>query len=361
KAAGEILSRVLLALARAATDPSGKLMEQLREQTRLPQLTTEQATTLVHRLLRDIHRLRILTLDSLFSQLARTFGSELGLPPGWRLTDEIEDAWIRERAIDVMLGSLQTQEVAALLAMLGKGDTKRSVRREMLAVVNDGYAEARACAPEAWQQLVVPKGPEAEQLAAAADTLRGTVIGNKSAEKMFVKIADLVAAQQWDEVATLTPVAVSYRAAPGQPVFYYRLPFLPDGIAALQLIAVACAAHVLSLLRVQPEATGRVIATYETQLMAMKRALRGFAFDDLAQGLSAVFNVVTPGQARYRMDGNIEHVLLDEFQDTSPAQWGVLKPLAIAAARPDSPGSFFCVGDTKQAIYGWRGGVAGIF
>src|SRR5690606_6781741 len=135
------------------------------------------------RLLREIHRLRILTLDSLFSQLARTFGYELGLPPGWRMTDEIEDAWIRERVVDVMLGSLQTEEVAALLAMLGKGDTKRSVRREMLAVVNDGYAEARACSADAWEKLQVPTAPAEDQLAAAADRLRHTVMGHKSAEK----------------------------------------------------------------------------------------------------------------------------------------------------------------------------------
>jgi ATP-dependent helicase/nuclease subunit A len=142
-----------MVLAATATDDSGKLLANLRDQIGMPRLTSEDCVTLVHRLLRDIHRLKILTLDSLFSQLARTFGYELGLPPGWRLTDEIEDAWIRERAIDVMLGSLETGEVSTLLSMLGKGDTKRSVRREMLNVVNDGYAEARACAPEAWKTI----------------------------------------------------------------------------------------------------------------------------------------------------------------------------------------------------------------
>jgi ATP-dependent helicase/nuclease subunit A len=43
----------------------------------------------------------------------------------------------------------------------------------------------------------------------------------------------------------------------------------------------------------------------------------------------------------------------------------LLKPLSLAAVDPKNShrgcGSFFCVGDTKQAIYGWRGGVAGIF
>ena len=72
------------------------------------------------------------------------------------------------------------------------------------------------------------------------------------------------------------------------------------------------------------------------------------------------------------MDGAINHVLLDEFQDTSPVQWQVLRPLAMRVTDPETAKdqaqderavgqSFFCVGDTKQAIYGWRGGVAEIF
>ena len=72
------------------------------------------------------------------------------------------------------------------------------------------------------------------------------------------------------------------------------------------------------------------------------------------------------------MDGAIDHILLDEFQDTSPVQWQVLRPLAKQVTDytvdPNLPiedqraeRSFFCVGDKKQAIYGWRGGVAEIF
>lgn len=49
-----------------------------------------------------------------------------------------------------------------------------------------------------------------------------------------------------------------------------------------------------------------------------------------------------------------EHLLLDEFQDTSPAQWAVLEQLARRALQNN--GSLFIVGDTKQAIYGFRGG-----
>ena len=69
-----------------------------------------------------------------------------------------------------------------------------------------------------------------------------------------------------------------------------------------------------------------------------------------------------PEQLRLRLDCGIDHLLLDEFQDTSPEQWRILQPLATPlAGEPRREHSFFCVGDTKQAIYGWRGGVAEIF
>ena len=64
----------------------------------------------------------------------------------------------------------------------------------------------------------------------------------------------------------------------------------------------------------------------------------------------------------YRLDCKLDHWLLDEFQDTSDLQWEVLANLADEILQ-DSSGqrSFFYVGDTKQAIYGWRGGNPHLF
>ncbi|MEM7231272.1 MAG: UvrD-helicase domain-containing protein [Planctomycetota bacterium] len=54
----------------------------------------------------------------------------------------------------------------------------------------------------------------------------------------------------------------------------------------------------------------------------------------------------------------MHHLLLDEFQDTSLVQWKVLEPLAEEIlSYADGTRTFFCVGDVKQAIYGWRGGL----
>ena len=62
----------------------------------------------------------------------------------------------------------------------------------------------------------------------------------------------------------------------------------------------------------------------------------------------------------YRLDGGIDHILVDEAQDTSPAQWDVIEKLAQEftsglGARTDVERTIFVVGDKKQSIYSFQG------
>ena len=125
KAAGEILHRVLLTLARAADDDDTIFLERLRDQVGIETLPRSLCIQLTEILLSNIHRLRICTLDSLFTQLARSFPFELGLPPTWRLTDEIEESWLREcsrRFHDRRLGSFR-DDVTDVDARKGRNAT----------------------------------------------------------------------------------------------------------------------------------------------------------------------------------------------------------------------------------------------
>ena len=55
-----------------------------------------------------------------------------------------------------------------------------------------------------------------------------------------------------------------------------------------------------------------------------------------------------------RLSQKIEHILIDEFQDTNPLQWQLIKPLLEEMAAQKDNGSVFIVGDLKQSIYGFR-------
>jgi len=62
----------------------------------------------------------------------------------------------------------------------------------------------------------------------------------------------------------------------------------------------------------------------------------------------------------YRLDGGIDHILVDEAQDTSPVQWQVIERLAQeftagTGARDDTKRTIFVVGDKKQSIYSFQG------
>ncbi|MCJ8325426.1 MAG: double-strand break repair helicase AddA [Rhizobiales bacterium] len=61
----------------------------------------------------------------------------------------------------------------------------------------------------------------------------------------------------------------------------------------------------------------------------------------------------------YKLDNGLDHILIDEAQDTSPNQWAVIEPLVreITAGEGahDAPRSLFVVGDEKQSIYKFQG------
>jgi ATP-dependent helicase/nuclease subunit A len=59
---------------------------------------------------------------------------------------------------------------------------------------------------------------------------------------------------------------------------------------------------------------------------------------------------------QYKLDARIDHLLVDEFQDTNPTQWRLLLPLLeeLAAGNDERARSVFLVGDKKQSIYSFR-------
>lgn len=59
---------------------------------------------------------------------------------------------------------------------------------------------------------------------------------------------------------------------------------------------------------------------------------------------------------QYKLDQKIQHLLIDEFQDTNPTQWQLILPLLeeMAATEHENPRSVFLVGDEKQSIYSFR-------
>jgi ATP-dependent helicase/nuclease subunit A len=100
---------------------------------------------------------------------------------------------------------------------------------------------------------------------------------------------------------------------------------------------------------------------YASEYMHMKHARGLVDFDDMISRAAAL--LAQGGMTewvRYKLDRDIDHILIDEAQDTNDAQWRIVEALSDdfysgAGAGKDRSRTLFAVGDFKQAIYGFQG------
>lgn len=114
-----------------------------------------------------------------------------------------------------------------------------------------------------------------------------------------------------------------------------------------------------------------LVARFEGPYHQLIRGAGRLTFTDITGLLAAAEGAVWGGgtvrpldrqQMDFRLDATYDHWLLDEFQDTSRLQWQALRNLVDEVVQSDTGRrSFFYVGDTKQAIYTWRGGDPWLF
>lgn len=364
KAAGEITDRVLNDLALAADPADASALEKLRQQIGDSSVERESAANMLRRLLASIHQFRIGTLDSLFAQMARRLAFETDLPVGWRVVDEVAAQQRRRSAVHRTIERLDAAELTTLLAMLSKGNRKRSIARELDSVIAATDAASRGVPQDAWEQLRVPSGPTGDALDELAGRLREAA-ANTKAKRHITKLnqlAQLLETGQRESVAAdgLHAKIAAARQS-GDPVKYYSVfnPPIDDLLDALYALART---EKLGLLKAQNEATGRVLEVYRSCLRAISGNTGEIDFSDVADAIADCVNVDPETSLDKAFECPVDHLLLDEFQDTAPIQWHVLSPIASRVAPADqTKRTFFCVGDVKQAIYGWRGGVAEIF
>lgn len=355
KAAGEILERILLRLADAAVDDASRRL--LAKALGQPRLSRDQCLSLLTGLVRNLHRVRVSTLDSFFARVAGSFALELGLPAGWRLLDELEADQLRQQAVEAVLREGDRHDLVQLMHLLSKGDSQRSVTGLVQRTVDELYAIFLETPAEAWRPIEGPRPLSADALARAIDDLRSAPL---PADKNWsnARAADVAAAvdQDWE---ALIGKGIA-KAVLDESDMYRSKPISAELRRVYRRILQHAAAIECQALSGQLAAAHDLLTRFDAAYHRLKHEAGGLTFDDVAHRLAREFSQQHPAGLAFRLDAHVEHLLLDEFQDTSLVQWTVLEPLARSVAET-SGSTFFCVGDVKQAIYGWRGGVAEIF
>jgi len=96
----------------------------------------------------------------------------------------------------------------------------------------------------------------------------------------------------------------------------------------------------------------KVYEEFRAKIEEMKRRQGKIFIEDVNRYLAEYLSSEIVPDVYFRLGETVFHYLIDEFQDTSPIQWLNLYPLLENSL--SQAGSLFIVGDTKQAIYGFR-------
>ncbi|MCH2181865.1 MAG: UvrD-helicase domain-containing protein [Mariniblastus sp.] len=354
KGAGEILDRIIQRLAEAALDDGAA--ETLSAALQV-EFDTSRAQSMLADLMVNLHRLQIGTLDGFFSRIAQSFSLELALPNDWSIVQEQEMDLLRDQAIQQVL---REDSVLQLVRLMNKGDAQRRVSELIRLTVRAIYSIYLDSEPGAWNQIPACNSyltdQELDELVVQLEGLESIDFPHSKQKGQLQKEIQHLVNRDWDALIQSKMFAT---VVSGESSYYKPLP--PELVELYSRLVPHCRAYVVARLIQQNTSTFELLKQYSRRFEELKTAEGQLRFDDITQRLVAYVAAREMRAMAFRMDHQIHHLLLDEFQDTSPSQWSVIKPFALRAAEEGDDRSFFCVGDTKQAIFGWRGGLAEIF
>ncbi|MGQ3674815.1 double-strand break repair helicase AddA [Xanthobacter sp. TB0139] len=391
-AAANMSNRVLAMLGRWVSLSDAELDEALRETdggTPTPQMRA-RARRLFAAALETPGGLKIQTIHAFCGGLLHRFPFEAGVAAGFRELDEVGRAElmarIRERIIIEAASDLEAPLGRALVRMMEDlSDAGISAMLEAAVAVREkigslGPDEEARHAALAGALGVLPHvspasirkqmldGPNIpyhawEEIAGTLSTSDKKTDRDRAAALLAAYAAD----NEEEAVAHYTSLFLTKERTPrsdrafltkfiqtNHAGLYESMVEERERIVALEgeLRAAAILERTEAALTLGAEACRR----YEAE-----KAARGLLdFDDLIARASSLLNTVPSSFVHYKLDQGIDHVLVDEAQDTSPAQWQVVHGLTSdffsgEGAREGVTRTIFVVGDEKQSIFSFQG------
>jgi len=367
---------------KAAAEMRQRVMATLRERHRLGSLTGDR-----WREIRDAFGdISISTIDAFCLSLLREFPLEAGVDPGFDLADETETPRFVEASLDRALGigrgvSLTDPEVALLFTELGeprlrKGLTALLDRRLVAWDALNRFLRGRDVTIDAaCEQLLHmlraalssvggasafrapgPPAPGFDLVARDVDLIMAEPPPSPALLRSALdRLADLVLTKEREPRKRLKHKKADYRSAAD----YERHKAVVFGLGPHVEAAIAAYRRDLNIVLARGVRRLFAIAQDEYRRTLDKHGVLDFP-DLLERTLKLLGQMEEFSRSRYRLESRYEHVLVDEFQDTSRAQWQLVRELVRAWAAGEGmvhgpiPPSIFIVGDRKQSIYGFR-------
>ncbi|MBN9453946.1 MAG: double-strand break repair helicase AddA [Bosea sp.] len=395
-AAANMANRIFKALGNWATLSDEALSRELVNLTgRTPTMAERaKARRLFAEALETPGGLRIETIHAFCTRVLQAAPFEANVPPRFEVADDLAQAEMLRAARRELLALVAAEpngpEARALdlLARLAAQDSFETMFQEALrqrALFSDENGRARdASAVKAGIAAFLGIAPDL-----SADAIRTRFRADLAALPGLHALIEALQAGS----ATRQNFATNLRTLlagqdDGDPVAFCRRGFITEAgtinanirgkgksefdgalLASLEELA-ACllgAAEQLNAVAIRDRSAAlallvtRMLASYQRQ-----KSLRSLLdYDDLIARTRSLLERVEAAWVLYKLDAGIDHILLDEAQDTGEAQWAILRKLAEEFTSGGDlrakPRTIFVVGDEKQSIYGFQGAAPSAF
>lgn len=384
-AASEMQNRLFKLLGEWAMLPEADLRAQLAQIDAEPEGGLAEARRLFARAIEAPGGLKIQTIHSFCAALLRRFPLEAGLSPAFTEMDDRSARILRADVLDTLAEGAGRAALDAL-ARVFTGAELDDLLREIC-----GQAQAfDGPLPEAelLMALDLPKGFDAQKLLADVFLSRelalfddlvpvlaaGSVTDAKNAEKLRM------IAQATLDMGALEALEGLFLTGPGaKEPFTAKIGSVPTKATQKALGALLDPLNQL-MARVESARARRLALECFARSKALHQFARAFLpaytsakaargwldFDDLIARAGQLLTDPSVAQwVLFKLDGGVDHILVDEAQDTSPGQWRVIEHLAqeftAGLGARDASRTLFVVGDKKQSIYSFQGADLRVF
>ncbi|WP_122074432.1 double-strand break repair helicase AddA [Pseudophaeobacter sp. EL27] len=337
-----------------------------------------QARTLFARAIETPGGLKIQTIHSFCSSLLRRFPLEAGVSPQFSEMEDRAASLLRAEIVEDMAKGEMAHLVEPLARHVGGSDFEDLTaalcqrRAEFEVPLDWSGLLSRFELPDGFDsaglEALVFIGGEAELLSRTRAMLE---TGGTTDQRAAAKLAGITTPTLSD-LATLEGIFLT--GAGAADPFTAKVGKFPtkklreanhslmDQLEPLMLRVEDARAKRLALVAARKSHDLHQFAqTFLPEYEARKQQRGWLDFDDLILNARHLLNdPAVAAWVLYRLDGGIDHILVDEAQDTSPVQWDVIEKLAQEftageGARSDVERTIFVVGDKKQSIYSFQG------
>ncbi|MGE3875282.1 MAG: double-strand break repair helicase AddA [Parvibaculaceae bacterium] len=316
--------------------------------------------------------LKIQTIHAFCERLLQLFPVEAGVVPGFEVMDERSSAELLDQARRSVIGEAETRGDPALKRIVARAQAETF--DELLRAILLKRSELSADLPYLRGQLGLgPNDSRASienellaidvvlygRLIAALDRSSGATDRKSAAALRRIEAGELEAFKDLFLTKLLKPRALasiaSKKLCAAEP--WIAEAFESESARVLALLGKRAALEMMEATEALVAIAARIIVDYER----LKRLYGRYDFEDLILRTKRLLvEQVSSAWVLYKLDGGIDHILVDEAQDTSPAQWQIVKALAEEffagrGARGDVTRTIFVVGDRKQSIFSFQG------